>query len=264
MNQSFPSLNRPLWPVRLSSASIWIVGVGVLLAVLSGPLNRSGVAGFQPTLLMLVAGGFLASLGALVGIIGWLAAAAKRVPIRAGAVGLAIVIGLALFGYLLTQVLGALKVPPIHEISTDLTDPPAFVAIRAVRERVPGVNPTDYVAEVQGRGGVPMNVPQKQREAYPDIQPLVLTIPATEAFARADKAARDMGWEIHEAAPAEGRLEATDTTLFFGFKDDVVVRIRSENGGSRVDVRSKSRVGLGDAGANAKRVRALLAAIQRG
>ena len=63
--------------------------------------------------------------------------------------------------------------------------------------------------------------------------------------------------------PEEGRIEATDTTRFFGFKDDIVVRIRPVNGGARVDVRSKSRVGLGDAGTNAKRVREFLERMRR-
>jgi uncharacterized protein (DUF1499 family) len=264
MNTAFPSLNRPAWPVRVSSASIWLVGAGILIALLSGPLTRFSIVGFQIGLLLLLGGAFLALLGVLTGIIGWLGATAKRVPIRAGAVGLAIIAGLGLSGYLLSQVIKAFGVPPIHEISTDLVEPPQFIAVRAIRERVPDVNPTDYVAEVKGRGGVPMNVPELQRKAYPDIQPLVMTISAAEAFARADKAARELGWEIHEAAPAEGRLEATDTTFFYGFKDDVVVRIRSEGAGSRIDVRSKSRVGLGDVGANAARIREFFAAIQRG
>ncbi len=264
MNQAFPSLNQPTWPVRLSSACVWIVVAGVLLTGLSGPLTRFGVVGWQLGLLLLVGGALLAALGVLTGIVGWLGATAKRVPIRAGAVGLAIIVGLGLVAYLLSQVSKAFGVPPIHEISTDLVDPPPFVAVRAIRERVPDVNPTDYVAEVKGRDGTAMNVPEMQRKAYPDVQPLVLAVPASEAFARAERAARELGWEIHEAAPAEGRLEATETTAFFGFKDDVVVRIRSEGSGSRVDVRSKSRVGLGDVGANANRIRAFLAAVQRG
>jgi uncharacterized protein (DUF1499 family) len=219
----------------------------------------------MPALLVLLGGGFLAMLGTLVGIVGWFAAARKRVPIRAGMVGLAIVAGLALSGFLVATALSAFKVPPIHEISTDLQEPPPFVAARAARERVPNVNSSDYVADQKAggpRGAV--NVPDVQRKFYPDIQPLMLEIPVAEAFARVERAVAGFGWEVHESAPAEGRLEAVDTTFFFGFKDDVVVRVRSENGGSRIDVRSKSRVGLGDAGANAKRVRALLAAVRRG
>ena len=261
----FPTLaGRAVWPVRLASASLWIIGAGVLLVVLSGPLTRMGIVKFGPGLMTLAAGGGLLAIGILTGAAGWIGAAAKRVAIRAGSVAIALTIALVLFGYLLTQLVRAFGVPPIHEISTDLADPPAFVAIRAIRAETPGVNPVDYVADqkMNNERGT-LNVPDAQRQSYPDIQPLVLSVPASEAFTRAEQVVRALGWEVQESASAEGRLEATATTTFFGFKDDVVVRVRSEGAGSRVDVRSKSRVGLGDAGANAKRVRAFLAAMQK-
>jgi uncharacterized protein (DUF1499 family) len=74
-------------------------------------------------------------------------------------------------------------------------------------------------------------------------------------------AARAQGWEIVAAVPAEGRIEATDTTRFFGFKDDIVIRVKAEGAGSRVDVRSLSRVGKSDVGKNASRIRAYLIAL---
>jgi uncharacterized protein (DUF1499 family) len=79
--------------------------------------------------------------------------------------------------------------------------------------------------------------------------------PPARAFDRALDAARGLGWEIVGVEPAEGRIEATDTTFWFGFKDDVVVRIRPEGSRSRIDVRSLSRVGRSDVGANARRIR---------
>lgn len=91
-----------------------------------------------------------------------------------------------------------------------------------------------------------------------DIQPLILEEPAEAAFAKARAAARDMGWEIVSADPAAGRIEAVATTFWFGFKDDVTVRVTPQGGASRIDVRSKSRVGRGDAGANARRIREYL------
>ena len=89
-------------------------------------------------------------------------------------------------------------------------------------------------------------------------------MPPDRAFARAEAAARSLGWDIAAAVPAEGRIEATATTRWFGFKDDVVIRIAAAPGGSRVDVRSVSRVGKSDLGANARRIRAFLAALRRG
>jgi uncharacterized protein (DUF1499 family) len=97
-----------------------------------------------------------------------------------------------------------------------------------------------------------------QRAAYPDIAPLELALPAAAAFERSLAAARAMGWEIVEADAAAGRIAAVDTTFWFGFKDDVTVRVSPAAAGSRIDVRSTSRVGRGDAGTNARRIRAFL------
>lgn len=258
MAETFPSLMVPTWPATLTRIGLWLLVSGTLLAAIAGPINRFGIAGFQVALLALAVGVLLLVIGALLGISGFLGALAKGTPISKAPAALAIVVGLALLGYLLSWLRAGMGVPPIHEISTDLESPPPFVAVRAIRDRIPGLNPSDYVVESKGRAG-PLNVPQAQRQAYPDIQPLQLALPPAEVFPRVEAAARALGWEIVAAVPEEGRLEATDTTRFFGFKDDVVVRLRAEGGGTRVDVRSKSRVGLGDAGTNAKRVRAFLA-----
>src|SRR5690606_11832912 len=93
----------------------------------------------------------------------------------------------------------------------------------------------------------------------PDIQTRRLDVRAAEAFAAAERAARDLGWTIVATVPADGRLEASDTTFWFRFTDDIVVRIRPEGSGSLVDVRSKSRVGRSDVGTNAARIRRFLA-----
>ena len=141
----------------------------------------------------------------------------------------------------------AQHVPAIHDISTDTEDPPAFVALLAEREKTP--NGAAY-------GGA--QVAAKQHAAYPDIKPLVLSAAPRETMQRAIDAARAMGWQIAAANAADGRIEATARTRWFGFRDDVVVRIRALGTGSRVDVRSVSRVGRSDVGANATRVREFL------
>lgn len=140
--------------------------------------------------------------------------------------------------------------PPIHDITTDMQDPPEYVAVLPLRADAP--NPTGY-------GGEP--IAAQQRAAYPDIQPLVLGLPPPQAFDRALATVHDMGWTLVAADASAGRIEATDTTFWFGFRDDVVVRIRPADGGSRVDVRSLSRIGVGDAGTNAKRIRNYLDAL---
>jgi uncharacterized protein (DUF1499 family) len=140
------------------------------------------------------------------------------------------------------------SLPFIHDITTDTANPPQFVDVLPLRADAP--NPPDYAGE---------DVAAQQREAYPDIQPVQLALPPDQAFEVALESARKQGWEIVAAAPGDGRIEATATTFWFGFKDDVVIRIAADNGGSRLDVRSKSRVGRSDAGANAKRIRTYLA-----
>ena len=142
----------------------------------------------------------------------------------------------------------AMGVPPIHDISTDTFDPPGFVALLPERQKSP--NGADY--------GGPA-IAAQQQQAYPGIKSLVVKTPPGETVQRAIDAARALGWEIVASDAAAGRIEATATTAWWGFKDDVVVRVRPEGTGSRVDVRSVSRVGVSDLGANAKRVTEFLA-----
>jgi len=164
-----------------------------------------------------------------------------------------ILIGLIVAGIPWSWMRTAQQVPRIHDITTDTADPPRFTAILPLRKDA--ANPSEY-------GGP--GVAAQQRAAYPDIAPLILPVPQSAVFERALRAAKGMGWQIVDASEGEGRIEATSTTLWFGFKDDVVVRILPAPGGSRVDVRSVSRVGLSDVGTNAKRVRDFLHKLARG
>lgn len=141
----------------------------------------------------------------------------------------------------------ARSVPPIHDITTDTEQPPQFVAVLPLRADAP--NPAEYEG---------VEIARQQLAAYPDISTRRLPVPPDAAFARAVDAAGEMGWEFVDVDPASGRIEATDTTFWFGFKDDVVIRVAADDAGSRIDVRSVSRVGGSDVGANAKRIRAYL------
>ena len=145
----------------------------------------------------------------------------------------------------------AKAVPPIHDVSTDMTDPPGFVTLLDVRNKAP--NGSAY--------GGPA-IAEQQRKAYADLKPLDVAAPPREALQKAIDAARSMGWEVVGSDAASGRIEATDTTSWFGFKDDVIVRVRPNGTGSRIDVRSVSRVGESDIGANAKRIREYLAKLK--
>ena len=150
----------------------------------------------------------------------------------------------------LALVLQARALPPINDVTTDTANPPAFVAILPLRAKAPV--PASYAGEAAAVA---------QRAAYPDIAPIVVAKDPAAAFDAALAAARSMGWTIVASDPASGRIEATATTPWFGFSDDVVIRVAPAGRGSRIDVRSVSRVGKSDLGANAKRVRAFTAVV---
>jgi len=165
---------------------------------------------------------------------------------------IALVVGIATFGVPGTMLIKAKELPEIHDITTDTSNPPNFVAVLPLRANAR--NSTDY--------GGPAVAEQQQR-AYPGIVPFESKLAPGDAFARALDVAHSMGWDIVAAVPAEGRIEATDTTLLFGFKDDIVVRVAPGPQGSRVDVRSESRIGLSDVGTNARRVAQFLQKLSR-
>jgi uncharacterized protein (DUF1499 family) len=214
----------------------------VLTLAAAGPGTRFGLWHFRIGLGLLrwVAYGAIAT--AVLALVGLVIGGAR------GWAALALIFGLAALAVPLEFRRQAGRVPAIHDISTDTADPPAFRAV--VPHRKDAANPPEYDGP---------EVAQKQHEAYPDLKPVALADAPARAFERALAAGRALGWEIVDVSPSEGRFEATDTTPWFGFKDDVVVRIRPEGTGSRLDVRSKSRVGRSDVGANARRIRRFLA-----
>jgi uncharacterized protein (DUF1499 family) len=191
----------------------------------------------------------LAALAALLGAVLSLAALALLRPRGAGAALLAgsLLVSAAVLYMPWRTMRLARGLPWIHDITTDTADPPVFVAILPLRAGAQ--NPADY-------GGP--EVAAAQAAAYPDVKPRYLGAPPAAAFEQALAAARGMGWTIVAADAAAGRIEATATTSWWGFKDDVVVRVRIDGGGSRIDVRSVSRVGKSDLGVNARRIREYL------
>ena len=195
--------------------------------------------------------------GAYAGLaVATLAVVAALVPrARAGAarwLGAAVAIGITAAAFPLYWLQVARSVPPINDITTDTANPPAFVAVLPLRAQAPV--PATYAGEATARA---------QRDGYPDLQPIATADAPPAAFARALAAAHAMGWTIVAADAAAGRIEATATTPWFGFTDDVVIRVAPDARGSRVDIRSVSRVGKSDLGANARRIRGFAAAFAR-
>lgn len=143
-------------------------------------------------------------------------------------------------------------VPPVNDITTDTENPPAYVAVVPLRA-AEGGNPPTY----QGT-----KFAEQQKRAYPDIAPLLLALPPEAAFDRALATAQQMGWTIVVADKTAQRIEASDRSRWFGFTDDIVIRVVPAASGSRVDLRSSARLGRGDFGVNAARVRAYLSALR--
>jgi len=136
------------------------------------------------------------------------------------------------------------RYPYIHDVTTDMDNPPEFVAAARLRGQ------DDHPVKYDGP-----DVAEQQKKAYPNIQPVFLEDDPASVLTKIEAALLEMGLEITESNADDGRVEAVDTTFLFGFRDDVVVRVTAEEGKrTRVDVRSKSRVGMSDLGENAKRI----------
>lgn len=231
----------------------WLPAVGLLLALagamlvlVPGPGYRWQLFGLGAAFALLRWGAFIGSAGAIVSLLALVTMFARtgRPVVQVLCAGVGLVIGAASFGVPWALLQQARSVPPIHDITTDTAQPPAFQAILPLRQDAP--NSAVY--------GGPA-IAREQRKAYPDIKPLQLQVSPARAFAAALDVAKDMGWRIVAAAPQAQRIEATVTTSWFGFKDDVVIRIRAAEPGARVDIRSVSRVGASDLGKNAERIR---------
>lgn len=241
--------HRPL--SRLALAAFFLAILIGLLAMMSGFGYRFGLwdLGTGFTLLEWAAyGGLAAVVLSVVAIVRTRPGGPRRGLVLAV---FGLLVGLAVFAVPWQWRRTAQSVPPIHDITTDTENPPEFVAIAPLRADAP--NPIEY-------GGP--EIAAQQREGYPELAPLILELPPEQAFERALDAAGEMGWEIVAADAAEGRIEAIDETLWFGFKDDVVIRVTPAGGGSRIDVRSLSRVGGSDVGTNAQRIREYLERVE--
>ena len=216
---------------------------GAVLLALAGPGYQMGWwplgTGLRP---MLTWGAYAGIAGAVLGLVAVLLNPPGR-AFRAFMLGVLALVG----GVLVVSVpwqwqRTAQGVPPIHDITTDTVTPPTFEAVVPLRE---GANPLAYTDAKAAA----------QREGYPMLGPLMLEAAPADAYARALALVTERGWEVVADDAERRRIEATATTRWFGFKDDVVIRVSAlPDGGSRVDMRSVSRVGRGDVGTNARRI----------
>lgn len=145
------------------------------------------------------------------------------------------------------------KLPAIHDITTDTQNPPNFTQA-ITKQRVGCSNSLDYIGTTYGKDKILVSAGQVK--AYPDIRTLVFTDNEDALYKRALAAVNAMGWKLASSSEDTGIIEATDSTFWFGFRDDVAIRIRAaDGGGSVLDIRSVSCVGRSDIGANAARIR---------
>jgi len=238
----------------LAHVAVVVALLAVGTEAVSGPGTRAAVWDFRTGLTLLRWAAYGGGAAAVLGVGALVRGAVGRDRRAMALAAVALVLGLASFLPPYLTLRHAQGLPPIHDISTDLADPPAFVEVLK-RRTAPGLNSAVHEGA---------KLAEQQRRAYPDLVPLAWKVSPADAFRKAEAVVQQMGWEPVAADAAAGRIEATDTTTFFGFKDDVVVRIRASAEGSVVDVRSLSRVGRGDAGKNAQRVRAFMAALSGG
>jgi hypothetical protein len=231
---------------RIVVLFLGVVAFALLLA--SGPVTRANLWSWQSGLTAFSWGAYAGLAAAGLGLIALAVSALPRYREALWMPAAAIVLGLIAAAPPLLMLQKAKSVPPIHDITTDPFNPPQFVALRGIRMAEP--NGVDYAG---------VGIAAQQQKGYPDIKSAVVKDEPLKAVQRAIDAARACGWDIVSSDGPTGRIEATDTTTWFGFTDDIVVRVRPEpSGGSRIDVRSASRVGRSDIGRNAERVREFL------
>lgn len=233
---------------HLFYAGVGLAGAALLLLGAAGMGTRLGLWHFRTGFTLFTYAGYGGLAASALTLLGFMQAI-KGGNLRRGLItAVATAVAMATFFVPLNYRRIGAQLPRIHDLTTDPDHPPQFVAILPLRQDAP--NSVEYGGE---------EVAAKQRQAYPDLKPLVIDLPPEPTFAKALTAALAMHWKIVATDPTAGRIEATATTFWFGFKDDIAIRLTPVGKHTQVDVRSLSRVGIGDFGTNAERIKAYLA-----
>ena len=266
MSEQRNEITTPGKTVNVLAILVAIVGIGLGSYALAGPLGvwlgmtdfRSGFAILQRVNPI---ADWIAVVGLVVTVVAFAGASSLKWGnnIRFASFALVGTLIAALAYFIPESFRPAEGTPPIHDITTDTMNPPQYVAIAPLRADAP--NSMEYGSGTLGGGNdlTPELLRQLQQEAYPDIVPQRFSESESTVFDRALAAAESLGWEIVAAVPEAGRIEATDTTFWFRFKDDVVIYITREGNETVLNARSLSRVGVSDVGKNAARLREFFA-----
>jgi len=233
------------WPLITALLSVILLITAALLMVGSGIAYKAEWIGLGTSFTWLRQGAQLSVAAAAAGLIALVVGGICRRwrPALTGALVSVVMVAMIAMPMQLKQ--RAQSVPPIHDITTDMENPPAFKALAAAREAAP--NAVDYPGADTAR---------QQRAGYPQLKSIVLNMQLADAMDAATATVQKRGWEIAETT--ESTIEATATTRWFGFKDDVVIRLTETENGVQVDMRSASRVGKSDVGTNAERIQTFL------
>ncbi len=231
------------WSFKHGYLSVMIAAVAILG-------YRFGIMNYQIALLVIVGGaamGMMAVLSGVVSIVGIITSTDTKVSGMILALT-GLMLGLAVVAPVFLTVQAGYDAPKIHDITTDLKDPPEFTAIRSLRTAAH--NPLDRKK--------PANLAELQQAGYPHIDPLLIDKEPNQVFEDVAALVKARGWEVIDASTKDRIIEATATTMIMGFKDDVVIRVTNKNNQSIVDMRSVSRIGISDMGTNAARIKAFL------
>ena len=256
-------VRKGMWARRLTWLAL-VLSLGAVAAALIAAIGSGqGAWHFREGFTVLRYAFFAAIAGAVLAVVALVLARRSGIRGLAGLNLLALFVGLMFVLYLGAQIRTARTVPAIHDITTNLDDMPQFSAL-AVRE-----DNLENVPDMDRPELASMEPEQRwkaiHREAYGDIRTVKVPWSVAETVERAESLARERGWEIAAADRDAGTMEATDTTFFFRFKDDVALRARpAPDGGTLIDMRSISRVGGSDVGVNARRVRSFLEDLRQG
>lgn len=238
------------WTNRLSRVSLVLALAALVIAFTGLTLARYDLVPKLAGFFALLGGGAVALGGLITGLIAlglnWKHGPASR---RSALVGF--ILSLAFVAFLGSRPLAAGGAPALHDITTDLANPPQFRVLVVRSDNLAGIGTLENWRAMHAR-------------AYRDLKPVRISRPVEMVTEDAVRIAKDMGWAIAVSDPATGHVEATASVSYIRFQDDVVIRVTpsADGKGSIVDMRSVSRIGVGDLGVNAKRIRSFLAALK--
>jgi uncharacterized protein (DUF1499 family) len=234
------------WANRLAGGSFNLAVIGLVAAGVGLTLARYDIIPKISGFLGFMGGGAVCVLAILAGFFALILGRGGRGS-RQKKAFIGVLLALPLVAFLASRPMAAKGVPAIHDITTDLDNPPMFATLPLRKDNRAGLK-----SEAEYRA--------LHQKAYGDLKPILVNRPVGEVTEKAASIAKNMGWTISTVDTAKGVIEATEAVSYIRFYDDIVIRITpTEAGGSRVDVRSVSRVGVSDMGVNAKRIRAFTA-----